>query len=1590
MPPSIADILEQSRRELLDLSLRNRLLSIPSKAQSARVLHIHDELSEQIFRLLVEDKKSLSFLPAPQSVQVDAEQNGSSVEHSGFALPQPEDEEDSETGLAKRHIDLRLQTSLSSERLQQRLLGLYRDAQTMLEEQGINILFLSLGQLKWFESPDSDTARLAPLILVPVELKRKSASDRFHLVWKEGDVEENLSLEAKLKADFGLTLPAFPADEELSPNQYFAEVSACISGMKRWEVLPNAITLGFFSFAKFLMYRDLDAATWPSPEKLLAHPLIAGLLQDGFPRTDAFFAENKDLDSLIPVSRLDHVVDADSSQTVAIELVRQGRNLVIQGPPGTGKSQSITNIIATAVLDGKKVLFVAEKMAALEVVKRRLEKEGLGSLCLELHSDKSNKRAVIEEIGRTWKLGRPKATDLESLVPKLEQCRGALNEHVQILHQPLSPSQISPFIAMAHLTSIGNRANEVADLTFTKAENWIPEARTDNKTVIEELADRIVQIGLPSRHPWRGVTRTNLLHIDLPPMERDIRALAKGLLEVNQSVTALAKSLACPCPRTISDARALVLVGQHVASAPTLDKQAICHSVWTIGIESVKQLVAQGRQHSAAITKLRLSVTEETWNEDFSKARRDMGVHGQSWFRVFSGDYRRAVAQLRGALNQDAPKQHEARLALLDDIIGAQRALRTIRRSDELGRSAFGVLWRQEATDWLQAAAIIDWVARQSDAGLDESFRKLFAAVPEPKHVATSVTDLSSNLTSAFAAASRLADAFKLDFRCAFGVVSLGDIPMQDLAERCDAWLSNMEGLIKWSQYTSRADAARQAGLEGLVGRLETGIVSSETAAEAFDRVYYGQLLRDFVRRHPSLIQFEGSLHSRRVEDFGRMDTARLALSKHRTLLNHFEHLPITSGTGMAGIMMGEIERKRAHRPVRRLLKDCGSIVQSIKPVFMMSPLSVAQFLEAGSLEFDLLIIDEASQVQPVDALGAIARCKQVVVVGDTKQLPPTRFFSRMTTDVDDTDQDTSDDQSVAPKDVESILGLCCARGIPQTTLRWHYRSRHHSLIAVSNQEFYDNGLFIVPSPEVDSDDKGVHFTFVPNGVFDTGASGTNRVEAKHVAEAVIAHARKHPHRSLGVVAFSVRQRQAILDELEHLRRAHPDVESFFTAHPTEPMFVKNLENVQGDERDVIFISVGYGKNTQGYMAMRFGPLSSDGGERRLNVLISRAKHKCQVFSSITAEDIDLERASGRGVASLKTFLTFAKTKRLAIAQRSGLLEQSPFEEAVRRALESTLESNLYEVHPQVGIAGFFIDLAVVDTQQRGRYVLGIECDGATYHSSRSARDRDRLRQAVLEDHGWTIHRIWSTDWFQRPSEQLRKVLDAIERAKAKVTHDPQGSVSSNDKVTAHTQDVIERESPKQNGSENGLDSLSDPYQEAWFSVPCDKPPHEVSTKDMAAIVLRILEQEAPVHQDEVVTRVRTLWKLGRAGNRIQQAVTDGLDRLIRSSQCVREDQYFLNLPGRSPHVRRRDGVLSASLRKPEMLPPSEIRVAICNLLRANHGAEIEEIRVPVARMFGMKNASSQIRDLITEQVTHLLRKGTVTQQDRVFKLLAL
>jgi hypothetical protein len=495
------------------------------------------------------------------------------------------------------------------------------------------------------------------------------------------------------------------------------------------------------------------------------------------------------------------------------------------------------------------------------------------------------------------------------------------------------------------------------------------------------------------------------------------------------------------------------------------------------------------------------------------------------------------------------------------------------------------------------------------------------------------------------------------------------------------------------------------------------------------------------------------------VNTFCQLDSEFLHHNRLRLMHNHWARLSRYEAGGQAGLLQKEIAKKRNHMPIRQLMAQAGQAVQRLKPIFMMSPFSIAMFLPPQSLTFDLVIFDEASQVRPVDAFGAILRGRQIVVVGDSRQLPPTTFFESMTgeTETGDWEFERSEDSiSQSPNPPisanESILDLFIAQSAPERMLRWHYRSRHESLIAVSNQKFYEQQLLIFPSPDAAREEVGLVYHHLPETTYDRGGSRTNQQEAEAAARAVMQHAHARPHLTLGVVAFSSSQRQAIEMQLEWLRRQDATAESFFQAHPMEPFFVKNLENVQGDERDVILISIGYGRSADGHLTMNFGPLNQAGGERRLNVLITRARRRCQIFTNLTAADIDLGRTDAVGVAALKTYLHYAQTGELSDLAPTSSANRSPLADLVAAALRQRgygVDRPFHEV----------VDLAVRDGQQPHRYHLGIQLDGGR---PPSARDRERIQPQVLRGLGWRFYRLWGSRWWQDEAAELERLLAVI------------------------------------------------------------------------------------------------------------------------------------------------------------------------------------------------------------------------------------
>ena len=593
---------------------------------------------------------------------------------------------------------------------------------------------------------------------------------------------------------------------------------------------------------------------------------------------------------------------------------------------------------------------------------------------------------------------------------------------------------------------------------------------------------------------------------------------------------------------------------------------------------------------------------------------------------------------------------------------------------------------------------------------------------------------------------------------------------------RLDRWRANLrDRLREWTFWVEARSDLVTLGCDHLVSALEqdpandggeeAGIpsVGPDDARDLFERSWREAMWNHIHDSEESVRRFHGPDHERRIERFRELDQRVLELSQDVARAKLCAKVPDfgreVSDASEVGLLKRELRKKRRHMPVRKLLEQTQHLTPRLKPCFLMSPLSVAQYLDAGDSPFDLVVFDEASQIAPWDAVGAIARGSHCVVVGDSRQLPPTSFFQTMD------GEEFGDDEDI--EDLESILDEFSAAGFRALDLAWHYRSRHESLIAFSNHHYYENRLLTFPSPAEDVDGMGLSVTQVPDGVYDRSKTRTNRKEAESVVNDLCARLRAGTDDTIGVVTFSMAQRELVEDLLDVERRRSPELERYFSDDVEEPVFVKNLENVQGDERDVILFTIGYGPDASGKVSMHFGPLNLSGGERRLNVAVTRARRQIVVHSTLRADQIDLRRTQAEGVKGLKNFLEYAERGSAALAawaEEVGAGEaESPFEAEVAAALRT----RGHDVAFQVGCSGYRIDLAIRDPEAPGRFVLGVECDGANYHSAKTARDRDRIRESVLRGLGWQICRIWSTDWWRHPAREIERVEAALERAKS-------------------------------------------------------------------------------------------------------------------------------------------------------------------------------------------------------------------------------
>ena len=1328
------------RRELLDLTLRNQLLNFKSRAKTITIVN---QSPVNLFQTLVLQEHKMYFVANKK----DKKEDKSSVwDHIPFDFSKFSEG------------DRKLATDLTPKELQKRLYYINNQAKTMLQEQGYNILYLAVGFLEWKDKSKPRQKNKAPLVLIPVAMERKKVGESFNLSWTGEDIQTNISLKAKL-LEAGIELPDFEFKRYGEViDHYIASVRRSVSRMDGWEVNSD-VALGFFSFTKFVMYNDLNPEAWAENVDLTKNELIQAIFNPAKNDQEAFREE--DIDTQLEYRTMYQVLDADSSQIAAIQDVKAGRNLVVEGPPGTGKSQTIVNLIAELLAEGKSVLFVSEKMAALDVVKDRLTAVGLGKFVLELHSHKTRRKKFLKDLQKATNVRAQEPLNIDQTIRKLETLRRQLDDYSQIIHRPVFAVNLTPFQLYGMKEAADDhfaRKNALMPLVrFENPENVTLKDLDDMKIALENLAELYQTIS--NENPWSKCAPKSLLPADLREIEMLINdsllALDNFLVERGRvyDIYGIKK------PDTLNEFKNSLSAFEIIKSqnAELIDASIMKSGAWNNNNDDAYRLIKELERYQKYAPLLN-KFNQSIYQADIDRIIYELRNISNKKFRFFNNKQhielveRYYAVPVTGSVDDIIRDLQEAKAVI--------KMRNTLEANNALGQKYYGGYWHLNA-DVNDLKAIARWMTEFTALVRDGTFsqntidmmsRDLFDFNPE-RDLAEYIDAGDEFVRVLSGLENKLNPRSKLIFKR-----ETGDVPFEAWQEQLYNWRGQLSSLHLWSQYLNTKNALETSNARMFVDSIEKRNIKKEDIEALVEGNFADSLLNILFVENRELATFVGELHENRIREFKDLDKQILILNRKRIYHKLNSNIPkIFGGTEnpQAKILAGEFTRKSGHMPVRKLLEKAGGMIKQIKPCFMMSPLSIAQYLDPTNeeLQFDVVIFDEASQVKPEDALGAFMRGKTAVVMGDTQQLPPTSFFDQMS-DAD------SDEEEATSLDMESILHLC-KLSFPVKMLKWHYRSRHESLITVSNREFYDNDLLVYPSPSHNDPELGLKFHYNPNTQYLRGASSANPLEAQDVVEEIFNHFEKYGDtKSLGVGTFSVAQKNAILEALEVKRKERPEFEPLFSDNKEERFFVKNLETIQGDERDVILISVGYGYDQDGKMSLNFGPLNQDGGERRLNVLITRAREKCVVFSNFKAYDMKLTANPPYGVKSLKEFLEYAENLTLG-THTADEYAAEPFEDAIA----SFLEENGYTVDRQIGCAGFRVDLAIVDDENPGKYILGITTDGKMYSSSKVARDRDRLREQVLTGLGWKLYHLWSTDWYRNRDLGRKKLLENVEKS---------------------------------------------------------------------------------------------------------------------------------------------------------------------------------------------------------------------------------
>lgn len=1144
--------------------------------------------------------------------------------------------------------------------IQKRATTIERKARTHLEEEGLETLHVGLGMVSW---PVADGGRpvTAPVLLFPAELKGRGSGTKTFILGRSGDATLNPVLlralgERGVEVDEDMLLVDIAGVEvgdpdlegALDPEPIFARLRRHAHTVEGFEISPRAV-LANFSYAKMAIYEDLVRHR----EHLIAHPIVAAVAGDTDSRT-ALVQEQADPDPRSfdeePVEAEHLILDADASQRVAIRRVLEGQSGVIQGPPGTGKSQTISNLIAEMVAQGKRVLFVAEKRAALDAVYKRLDRKGLGYLLLDLH-DKQSRKDIAARMADAYQNIRaaPDGAGADA-IRLLEDKRRRLVEHERRMNQPREPMGRSVFELRSQLAATP------------------PEARVEVEWDEDELAAHV---------EGREQVEEAL---------RDLAEVSDLFLENSISAWAGARIETGDVEHAIDAARAA-----HAAH------------------DDVRQ--------AAGSLRLALDGTLARWTEEFP------------------GTVRRALGR---------PYAHEIQeedlegLAEVLDEVGATGAFERMRAY--LFDPAYRAVARTLRVH--RTRPLWPWSNLQDDLACLARLRKLFAGERVPQSEA-----LRTAASAAEAYRERLERLVEFLPR-AWG----GGTDILEMEGFHAALTRDVQNAYRVPQMRHAVRRLEELGLHDLVEVLRLDSLPAERWLGAFEHALTATQLRHVAARDSKVIGFDGRTQDEVVRRFQELDRRILDVNALRVRRKHAERVTAVRNEHpeQDATLRHEAAKRSRHLPLRRLLEETPDLLTALFPCWMASPLSVSRLLAGDQTYFDVVIFDEASQIFPEDGVPSILRAESLVVAGDRHQLPPTSFFGAGGNE----DEDEEDPAA----GFDSLLDNATAF-LPAWWLTWHYRSRDERLIAFSNRHIYDD--LLVTFPGSGHFGEAIQWELAPHDGADERTDSAAG-EVRRVVEMIIEHAEERPEESLGVIAMGVQHQRRIQMALDRVLALRPDLEDFFDPDQPERFFVKNLERVQGDEREAIILSVGYGKRRSGDLPHNFGPITGDVGHRRLNVAVTRARRRMRVISSFSWDEVDLSRAGSRGVRFLKDYLRYAESEgRILGDEGEQNVPLNPFEKDIKDSLDAAGIPLL----AQYGSSGYRIDLVACHRERPGRYVLAIECDGASYHAGQTARDRDRLRQSVLEGLGWRFHRIWSTDWFNRKEDEVRRAVEAYEEA---------------------------------------------------------------------------------------------------------------------------------------------------------------------------------------------------------------------------------